>query len=157
MLLTYFTGNENVYEKLENYLSGLLTSPFEILRTENGKPCLEGAPLFFSVSHSGDKALIVICDRPVGADLEIVKKRKYSSVLARFSEQEKKEITGTEDFLSHWTAREAYIKMLGSTLIERLGKLSFLNGEIYDGNVKAECEIISGFKDGCIYCICVGK
>ena len=79
MLLTYFTGNENVYEKLENYLSGLLTSPFEILRTENGKPCLEGAPLFFSVSHSGDKALIVICDRPVGADLEIVKKRKYSS------------------------------------------------------------------------------
>ena len=95
MLLTYFTGNENVYEKLENYLSGLLTSPFEILRTENGKPCLEGAPLFFSVSHSGDKALIVICDRPVGADLEIVKKRKYSSVLARFAEQEKKEITGT--------------------------------------------------------------
>ena len=157
MLEIYFTENSDIYGKLKSHLSRLLPSSFEILRTENGKPYLEGSPLFFSISHSDDKALIVFCDKPVGADLEVIQKRKYSSILSRFSAEEKKEISDTEDFLSHWTVREAYIKMLGSTINYNLDKLSYINGVLYDGNDKAECEIINGVNDGCIYCICIGK
>lgn len=157
MLKIYFTENEDVYEKLKSYLSGLLTSPFNILRTENGKPYLEGDPLFFSVSHSRGRALIAISDKPVGADLEAVTERKYKAVLSSFPEKEKAEIANAQDFLKHWVVREAYIKMLGSTLAEKLKNLSFTDGVLYDGGAPAECEITQGNKDGCVYCICTFK
>lgn len=153
MLEIYFTENEDVYGKLNGYLSGLTSSPLKILRTENGKPYLEGNPLFFSVSHSREKAVIAISDKQVGADIEVVSDRNYKAVLARFSAEERAEIAGTADFLRHWTVREAYIKMLGSTLAEKLNALKFVGGALYDGGVRVDCEIISGCKDGCVYSI----
>lgn len=157
MLEVYFTENENVYGKLKKYLSGLLNFPFEISKTENGKPFIEGDPLFFSLSHSRDKAVIVICDKPVGVDLEAITGRNYRAVLSRFTEKERAEIAGAEDFLKHWTAREAYIKMLGSTLAEKLYKLEFTNGALYENGKITDCEIISGCKEGCVYTICKKK
>ena len=157
MLEVYFTENENVYEKLKNILSRLLPSPFRIAKTENGKPYLEGNPLFFSLSHSKDKAVIAVCDKPVGVDAEVVADRNFKAVLSRFSEKEQKEIAGTEHFLKHWVVREAYIKMLGATLAEKLSSLSYIDGVLYDGRVTPDCELINGCKDGLVYCICIDK
>lgn len=157
MLEIYFTENENVYEKLNGYLSERLSSPFKILRSENGKPYIEGDPLFFSLSHSRGKALIAICDRPVGADLEVITQRKYGAVLSRFPEREKREIWNTAHFLKHWTVREAYIKMLGSTIAEKLIKLEYSGGVLYDDGNKADCEIITERDKDLVYCICIDK
>ena len=49
----YFTKAEGIYDRLDNILRGLLGYPPEILRTENGKPYIEGKPLYFSISHRG--------------------------------------------------------------------------------------------------------
>lgn len=157
MLEIYFTENEDVYGKLNSYLSGLTSSPLKILRTENGKPYLEGNPLFFSISHSRDRAVIVISDNQVGVDMEVISDRNYKAVLSRFSAEERAEIADTADFLKHWTVREAYIKMLGSTLAEKLKGLKFTGGVLYDGGVRVDCEILQGEDNGCIYSICTEK
>lgn len=157
MLEVYFTENENVYGKLKNILSRLLPSPFRILKTENGKPYLEGNPLFFSLSHSKDRAVIAVCDKPVGIDIEINADRNFKAVLSRFPETEKNEIAGAEDFLKHWVVREAYIKMLGATLAEKLRALSYVGAALYDNGTVPDCEIINGCKDGLVYCICIDK
>ena len=157
MIEVYFTENENVYEKLKNILSRLLPSPFKILKTENGKPYLEGNPLFFSLSHSKDKAVIAVCNKPVGIDMEVASDRKFKAVLSRFPEKEQKEISGTEDFLKHWVVREAYIKMLGATLAEKLSALSFTDGVLSENGIVPDCELVCGSKEGLVYCICIDK
>lgn len=157
MLKIYFTENENVYVKLEKYLSGLLPSPARILRNGNGKPYLEGDPLFFSISHSANKALIAICDKPVGADMEILADRNYKAVLSRFCADERKEIKNSHDFLKHWVVREAYIKMLGDTVWGKLKKLSFTDGMLFYCGKPVDCEFKNGRKDNVVYSICITK
>ena len=131
MLEVYLTENKDVYTKIKQYLLRFLRSPFKILRTENGKPYIEGNPLFFSLSHSANWAVIAICDKPVGVDFEVFNGKVHPAVCSRFSQREQEEINCEKDFLLHWTAREAFIKMKGATLSEYFKKLEFYGGEIY--------------------------
>ena len=141
MLEVYLTENEDVYKKLEYYLSRHIPYPFEILKTENEKPYIEGDPLFFSLSHKDDKAVIAISDKPVGADLEVFKDNLHPSLLSRFSLREQGEICGEWDFLRNWTAKEAFIKMKGETLAKFLKRLEYFGGNIYLDGVKQNCKI----------------
>jgi len=56
MFKLYTTKNERVYEKVKE----VCQIDCEIKRTENGKPYFEGDPVFFSVSHTGETALIAV-------------------------------------------------------------------------------------------------
>ena len=129
MIEIYLCG-ENVRERLKDLLDSKLKS-YEILKTESGKPYLKGDPLCFSYSHSGDKGLIAISENPVGADLEIYKNRTFEAIITRFTERERGEIAREEDFLRHWTAREAYVKLFGLTLAETLKRIEFFDGKIF--------------------------
>lgn len=133
--------NENIYNKLENLLSEKLGRGVEIKRTENGKPYAEGNPLFFSITHSGGHALAALSDKPVGADMEAYKKKQYPAVLSRFSERERAEINCEKDFLFHWTAREAFIKMLGGTLAQYFRRLEYFGGALYLDGVQQNLRI----------------
>lgn len=134
-----FTFAETVEEKLKSLLRGKLGFEPEIKRTENGKPYIEGNPLFFSIAHSGERAVIALSDKPVGVDMEIFKKRTRESLIKRYSERERAEICTEEDFLRHWTAREAYIKLYGLTLAREYKKLEFFGGELYFEGKRANC------------------
>ena len=92
MLEIYRTENENLYGKLRAVLSRRGFGEARIMHNANGKPYLEGNPLFFSLSHSGSTALIAVCDSPVGIDFELKRDKKFTSVLSRFPDAEKKEI-----------------------------------------------------------------
>lgn len=110
---------------------------YEIKTAQNGKPYIEGDPLFFSYSHSGERGLLAISVRPVGADFELFRGRTRDSVLRRFTGRERAEIACERDFLFHWTAREAYIKLYGSTLAEMWKRVEFFGGKIYvDGDIR---------------------
>lgn len=137
----YAVPAEGIHDKLKSLLSRHIPAPFEILKTENGKPYIENNPVFFSLSHSGEMGLIAICDRPVGVDLEVEKSRSYLHVLSRFSERERAEISTERDFLLHWTAREAFIKMKGATIAQYLDKLEYFGGEIHLGGKVQPCKI----------------
>lgn len=130
MIELYFCKSD-VHERLNGILSNKLAQPFEILKTENGKPYLEGIPLHFSLSHSADRGLITISDKPIGVDIEIFKDKLRKSVIERFSAREQSEIANERDFLIHWTAREAYVKLYGLTIAKMLNRVEFFGGKLY--------------------------
>ena len=149
MIILYRTKNERIYEKL----ALLLPENSEIKRTENGKPYTDG--MHFSITHSGDTALIAISDLPIGIDAEIKRQRNFSSIIKRFTAREQAEIgTSTIEFLRHWVVKEAYIKLIGGTLAHDLNRLEYFKGVLFYDGVKADCNILCDSSDGFAYAIC---
>ena len=151
----FLTENCGVYGKIEKLLKERLAAPFEIKRNENGKPYVEGNPLFFSLSHSGNLALIAISSAPCGADLELVCGKSRKEILNSFSNEERAEIESERDFLKHWVVREAYIKMLGLTLAAKLKNLKYIGGTLYDGGQKTDCNIFTTNGENFVCSLCV--
>ncbi|QHE85930.1 4'-phosphopantetheinyl transferase family protein [Hydrogenophaga sp. BPS33] len=91
-----------------------------------GKPRLVGAGMpHFNMSHSGDWALIGVCDAvPIGVDIEVMQPMDDLQALARrnFSAREFAAFEATasttqlDAFLRCWTRKEACLKALGSGL-----------------------------------------
>ena len=81
---------------------GLSESELIYSVTENGHPFFINAEnLHFSISHSGEMAMCIISDNPVGCDVEI--------------------LAGNEDIdLKRWTAMESYLKATDSVIDELL-------------------------------------
>ena len=149
MIELYRTQNENIYEKVKS----LLNTDAEIKKTENGKPYIDGFQ--FSITHTGDTALIAISDKIVGVDAEMIKVRNISSVLQRFTPREQNEINGdTAKFLKNWVVKEAYIKMHGGTLVHDLKRLEVYNGELLVDGEKADCNIFCSASSDLIYAVC---
>jgi len=92
-------------------------------------------PAHFNVSHSGNYTVVAISNRPIGVDIEII--RDFSAILAKklFNEDELKYISGTgpsrkkslmqQSFYQIWTAKEAYLKYLGTGISGGVNSLSF--------------------------------
>jgi len=159
MLEIHFTDKTQIYTRLNSALSPHICGDFSIKRTVNGKPYIEGDPVYFSVSHSGNYGVFVICDKPAGVDMEIYKKRNFSSILSRFTVREREEINGDlKNFLKNWVIKEAYVKMLGSTLAKTLFELEYFGGTLlYNGNA-VNCEItVKELENRGIYAICTGE
>ena len=156
MLEIYLTQNSYIRKKIE-ILSANYAKNFQIATTPSGKPYIVGNPFYFSVTHSFDRAMIALCDAPVGIDLEFINdSRRYYHVLSRFTDREKLWINGdSERFFMNWTAKEAYIKMLGGTLASWLKRLEFENGVLYFEREKTNFELAhkKTYKNG-ICCIC---
>ncbi|MDE6597732.1 MAG: 4'-phosphopantetheinyl transferase superfamily protein [Clostridia bacterium] len=158
MTKLYFCRTSELQEKLKSVLSAQIGGGYEIKRTDNGKPYIEGNPVFFSISHSGDDGVILICDAPCGVDLEVLKDRKFDSYYKRLSARERAEIDGNlKVFLTNWVAKEAYIKYIGGTLAHDLKRLEYFDGTLFCGGKKADCEIrISNF-DSAVCAVCTGE
>ena len=109
--------------------------PAEFRTSLHGKPYIPGDPVYFNATHSKDLLAVVVGKTPLGLDCERTDGKPRPAVLARFTERERNEIQSTEDFYRHWTAREAYIKYLGSTLAADWRKVEFYGGEIYRNGV----------------------
>lgn len=147
----FITENKDLYSKTEILLKQRTAAPVKILRSLNGKPCLAGNPLYFSLSHCDNAAVIAISENLCGVDLELIRGKKHDAVLKRFSDEERGEIKNERDFLKHWTVRESYIKMHGLTLAAKLKDLKYIDGVLYDRGQKADCSIYS--YDGADYVI----
>ncbi|MDQ1522053.1 MAG: 4-phosphopantetheinyl transferase, partial [Actinomycetota bacterium] len=100
---------------------------------EHGRPELAGiagAPSF-SLSHSGDVAVVAVSTEQVGADVEVVRARRYLDRIAqrtlRADEYSRWESLRDDEqvaaFLRSWTAKEAYLKMLGVGLTRALREI----------------------------------
>ncbi len=147
----FITENKDLYGKAEMLLKQHAAAPVKILHSPNGKPYLAGNHLYFSLSHSGNAAVIAISEGPCGVDLELIRWKKHDAVLKKFSDEERGEIENERDFLKHWTVRESYIKMHGLTLAAKLKDLKYVGGILYDCGQKTHCCIYS--YDGADYVI----
>ena len=141
MIKIHFTGKDGLHELTERLLYEELGYPATVLRTPEGKPYIEGNEIYFSLSHSGKKGVVALNDSPVGVDLEYLGEREYPAVLSRFSERERQEIFTIDDFIRHWTAKEAFIKMHGYTLASALFNTEYFGGSIYYKGEKEPCEV----------------
>ena len=149
MITLYRTENKQIYEKLKL----LLPADSQINRTENGKPHTDG--ICFSITHTGDTALIAISDLPIGIDAEIVRERSFSSVLKSFTAREQTEIgENITTFLMHWVVKEAYIKLTGGMLAHDLKRLEYYGGKLYCDGAETNCNMLCSSSDDLIYCVC---
>ncbi|MCD8040701.1 MAG: 4'-phosphopantetheinyl transferase superfamily protein [Clostridia bacterium] len=140
MIYVYFCNTKEKDGYLQKILLRHTTPPFEILRTLSGKPYINGNPVYFNLSHSGDICAIAVSDSPVGIDIELYGRGLRKRVLSRFCKEEQNEIISEKDFLLHWTAREAYIKYCGGTLAHMLELTSFYGGTLRYGGKPADIQ-----------------
>ncbi len=153
----YFVPRGEIYGELERRLFERLGYRAKILKTQNGKPYVEGTPLCISLAHSGDRGVFIISKSPVGIDLELYGRGVPKGVFNSFSERERGEITCEDGFLAHWTAREAFIKLNGYNLWESVKHIEFFGGKLYYFGQQADVELsFERFKFG-VACVCRGK
>lgn len=105
--------------------------PLKITEEESGNLLLDTPVsgqehLYFNLSHSKDYAICVICDEPVGVDIECVKTKDVSHMDRILHEKEYQIlgfITNSEEkkkyFYECWVTKESYLKNLGCGLAVR--------------------------------------
>ncbi len=99
---------------------------------EHGKPFLRGRDDFcFSFSHAGEYIAFACGSSPVGVDIENSSRGSEKLAKRFFTEEEYRSIYGDserrESFVRVWTAKEAYVKYLGTGLSEGLDTFSVLD------------------------------
>ena len=87
----------------------------------HGKPVLRDVPdLHFSLSHSGNAVLCALDRRPVGADIEMIRRKNLEHLLSVFSDPERASIEQAASpelcFTRLWTRKESYLKLTGEGL-----------------------------------------
>lgn len=104
-------------------------------RAPQGKPYFDvpGAPRF-SVSHSGRVWGAAFSPDRIGFDVERMKARDWQSVAGRFFHPAEREMAlsgGEAVFFSLWTAKESYVKYLGTGIDEGFSSFCIaVNGKI---------------------------
>lgn len=104
-----------------------------------GKPYLEDTDFYFSLSHSGNYAVCVWSDGPVGADLQKVKEKLPAHTGKILSEAERVYLEGLSEaekremFFRFWAMKEAVSKWDGRGLRLPLQEISFVkDGQVLD-------------------------
>lgn len=105
------------------------TANFTLLQGEFGKPYVkERKDFHFNISHSGDFVVLAWGDKPVGIDIEQIRGDAKIEKLARrhFTQPEQDYVFRGEEaekshrFFQIWTAKESYLKYLGTGLSKSL-------------------------------------
>ena len=91
-----------------------------VCETEDGKPYLEGVQDFhFNLSHSGNLTACAVSSLPVGCDVQEITDVKLD-IARRFTPEEYGKITALKGDMARdllfrfWTAKESYIKAVGT-------------------------------------------
>ena len=118
---------------------GLYEKRNEIKISKFGKPYLEGADFHFSLSHSGNYAICAFGKNPVGADIQIIKKKMPKHTDRILSNTEKEYLQSLDEserivaFFQLWARKESLIKWDGRGLRLPLQEISFVqNGILMD-------------------------
>ncbi len=106
---------------------------YDFAYTDLGKPYFKDIPdVHFSISHSGDMALVAVSDKEVGADIQEWRELK-ADIAGRFFHPDEKahleKLPASESekaFFELWCLKESYIKFTGKGLTQALDELNFL-------------------------------
>jgi len=80
--------------------------------TDTGKPYLPDSSIHISLSHSHGLCAVAVADKPVGVDVEVIKKTYPPHLIERsLTDAEKAVYDG--DFTHIWCRKEAVAKMTG--------------------------------------------
>jgi phosphopantetheine--protein transferase-like protein len=142
----HFESDRNTYVLCHSLLrkvisNKLLKDPSEvkIIYDANKKPWLNGNPLFFNLSHTRDAFAFAISDNVrIGIDLENFDRNIDFKAIIRtfFSIGEEKFILEDQEksrdrFFLLWTRKEAFLKALGTGIIDTLQDVEVFRNENY--------------------------
>lgn len=116
-----------IFYCLQDYRRGI---SYEILRTEKGKPYLEGAEkLYLSVSHSENTFACIFSDTEVGLDIQYKRNVAVKKIAQRYFTVGEQRYIGEDGdkFFRIWTRKEAYAKYLGIGLETVINGTDVLN------------------------------
>lgn len=106
-------------------LTGLQSgdATLNILKTEKGKPYIENFDSF-SVSHSNNVWVVAFDKDECGIDIQFTKNAKYISIAKKFfsntdCESLLSSLDIKKDFFRIWTRREAFIKAVGLSVMDK--------------------------------------
>ena len=102
-----------------------LTHPFRFGYNEHGKPFLKDYPkVHFNLSHCKNGIAVVVCDQPVGIDIESYRNVSDSLLKYTMNEEELRIIHESDDpirtFTEYWTKKEAVFKLRGTGITHDL-------------------------------------
>ena len=90
-----------------------ITDDAQLTYNGKGKPFLKNGP-YFSLSHSGNRCALAVCESPVGTDIEIPREIPPSMFRRCLQEEERAWCSGSSDrFLRLWTRKESIMKFCG--------------------------------------------
>lgn len=131
-IISFFTEIEIRKEISER--TGRNFREIEFNYNSHGKPFLKDIPYYFSVSHSGNLIAFVFSEELVGIDIECAKKSRLKVAERFFTSNEYNYILNSKnpehEFYRIWTAKESYIKMLGTGLSKSLKSFDVLSPEL---------------------------
>ena len=114
-------------------LRDLYVPPLEISRTPNGKPYIEGSPVYFSLAHTSDYAVCAVAPFEVGVDAEMIREVK-DSLSARIISPD----DVCKSAVHAWSAKEAFVKLTGEGLGRaNLRGICVRDGKAGEGGVEA--------------------
>ncbi len=131
---------------------GMQRSEVLYCRNDYGKPVIANIDdLQFSVSHSEGMIAFAESDRPIGIDIQHISTEPRSYAMRFFTEDEQRYIANSPEphiaFFEVWTAKEAYVKLLGTGLSTPLRSF-----DVTDGSTG--CCFYRIRADGCMMTIC---
>lgn len=130
----------------------LSVTKFEIEQGPFGKPCIKDAEHFhYNLSHSGSWVVIAYGDSPVGIDVEQLRRMddKKENIARRcFTADEQAYIFQSAEnhqgrFFQIWTAKESYLKYLGTGLRRSLDSFCVVPDGAHLG-VQLHCTSLPG-------------
>ena len=122
-----------------------LTDIPSFTRNEHGKPFLRDHPdIFFNMSHSGTRAVCAVSSRPVGADIQEIRRINLRAASKFLTPRELDEVallpddeSRTEELSRLWCIKESVGKCTGKGFSE--GFTSFGSGSLINSG-KVRCE-----------------
>lgn len=122
-------------------------------RNPSGKPVLPDGGLHFSVSHSAGLIAFAAGRAPLGLDVQRLGEPR-SGAARFFTEGERRYIAASpspdDAFFEVWTAKEAYVKYLGTGL-----SCPFRGFDVTEGSLG--CRLVSRVADGCMLTVCCAE
>lgn len=126
----------------------------EMIFNKNGKPYLKDHPdIYFSLSHSGKRAMCVIADKPVGCDVqehENINDPKADKSVQRIVDQYLTDEEKQRPFYDVWALKESYMKATGTGFTEDIRSVPIADTEEY-------CFELLDIENGYSYAVCMHK
>lgn len=116
---------------------------------ENGKPYfkeIDGA--YFSLSHSGEYAVCAVSGKPVGVDIQALRRLNEGIVKRCFTESERGRLTDDASFTALWARKEAVSKAVGLGIQIGFSDIDVLGSEARYGGGRYSVEDIDCRDEG---------
>jgi len=106
----------------------------------NGKPYINGKNEF-SISHCGELVSLIVSDKPIGLDIQIIEDKVPSNLNKICSNEEIEQINNkNEMFFMTWTRKEAIIKLLGESILSKIKDINTTNDIVkHNGSIIYLC------------------